>query len=60
MIHAFNAMAIFTAETYLLFIAIVFFNALSGSEAYAKMKRIDYKSGLLFAGPRSRVRSWAR
>jgi len=31
-------------------LAIVFFNALSGSEAYAKMKRIDYKSGLLFAG----------
>lgn len=30
-------------------LAIVFFNALSGSEAYAKMKRIDYKAGLIFA-----------
>jgi len=30
-------------------LAVVFFNALSGSEAYARMKRIDYKSGLLFA-----------
>ena len=30
-------------------LAIVFFNALSGSFAYAKMKRIDYKSGLIFA-----------
>lgn len=30
-------------------LAVVFFNALSGSEAYALMKRIDYKSGLLFA-----------
>jgi uncharacterized membrane protein YfcA len=31
-------------------LAIVFLNALSGSGAYARMKRIDYKSGLLFAG----------
>lgn len=30
-------------------LAVVFFNALSGSWAYAKMGRIDYKSGLLFA-----------
>ena len=30
-------------------LAVVFFNALSGSEAYALMRRIDYRSGLLFA-----------
>jgi len=30
-------------------LAVVFFNALSGSVAYARMSRIDYKSGLLFA-----------
>jgi uncharacterized membrane protein YfcA len=30
-------------------LAVVFFNALSGSAAYAKMKRIDYRSGLLFS-----------
>ncbi len=30
-------------------LAVVFFNALSGSLAYARMKRIDYKSGILFA-----------
>ncbi len=30
-------------------LAVVFFNALSGSVAYARMKRIDYTSGLLFA-----------
>ncbi len=30
-------------------LAVVFFNALSGSIAYAKMKRIDYKSGLVFS-----------
>ncbi|MCP4179358.1 MAG: sulfite exporter TauE/SafE family protein [bacterium] len=30
-------------------LAVVFFNALSGSCSYAKMKRIDYKSGLLFS-----------
>ncbi|MEJ2724768.1 MAG: sulfite exporter TauE/SafE family protein [Deltaproteobacteria bacterium] len=29
-------------------LAVVFFNTVSGSEAYAMMKRIDYKSGLLF------------
>jgi uncharacterized membrane protein YfcA len=31
-------------------LAVVFFNTLSGSEAYALMKRIDYKTGFLFAG----------
>lgn len=30
-------------------LAVVFFNALSGSWAYARMRRIDYKSGLMFA-----------
>jgi uncharacterized membrane protein YfcA len=30
-------------------LAVVFFNALSGSETYAFMGRIDYKSGLMFA-----------
>ena len=30
-------------------LAVVFFNALSGSVAYARMKRIDYKSGTIFA-----------
>jgi hypothetical protein len=30
-------------------LAIVFFNAFSGSCAYARLKRIDYKSGLFFA-----------
>jgi uncharacterized membrane protein YfcA len=30
-------------------LAVVFFNALSGSESYAHMKRIDYKSGSMFA-----------
>lgn len=30
-------------------LAVVFFNALSGSFAYRKMKRIDYRSGLLFS-----------
>ncbi|MDD5706813.1 MAG: sulfite exporter TauE/SafE family protein [Kiritimatiellae bacterium] len=30
-------------------LAVVFFNALSGSCAYARMARIDYRSGLLFA-----------
>jgi uncharacterized membrane protein YfcA len=30
-------------------LAVVFFNALSGSEAYAMMKRIDYRSGLMFS-----------
>jgi uncharacterized membrane protein YfcA len=30
-------------------LAVVFFNALSGSAAYARMKRIDYRSGLMFA-----------
>ncbi len=30
-------------------LAVVFLNALSGSVAYARMKRVDYRSGLLFA-----------
>ncbi|HXG22943.1 MAG TPA: sulfite exporter TauE/SafE family protein [Chthonomonadales bacterium] len=30
-------------------LAVIFFNALSGSGAYARMKRIDYRSGLLFS-----------
>ena len=30
-------------------LAVVFFNTLSGSEAYGLMKRIDYKTGFLFA-----------
>ncbi len=30
-------------------LVVVFFNALSGSIAYFRMKRIDFKSGLLFA-----------
>lgn len=30
-------------------LAVVFFNALSGSIAYARMRRIDYQSGLLFS-----------
>lgn len=30
-------------------LAVVFFNAFSGSVAYARMKRVDYKSGLIFS-----------
>lgn len=30
-------------------LAVVFFNAFSGTTAYARMKRIDYRSGTLFA-----------
>ncbi|HEY3251598.1 MAG TPA: sulfite exporter TauE/SafE family protein [Ignavibacteria bacterium] len=30
-------------------LAVVFFNASSGSIAYSRMKKIDYKSGLIFA-----------
>jgi len=30
-------------------LAVVFFNALSGSLAYARLKRIEYRSGLLFS-----------
>lgn len=30
-------------------LAVVFFNALSGSLAYARMKRVDFKSGIAFA-----------
>jgi Predicted permeases len=30
-------------------LAVVFFNALSGSFVYSRMKRIDYKSGIIFA-----------
>ena len=31
-------------------LAVVFFNAVSGTIAYARQHRIDYRSGLLFAG----------
>lgn len=31
-------------------LAVVFFNSLSGTLAYARSKRIDYKSGSIFAG----------
>ncbi len=30
-------------------LAVVFFNALSGTIAYARMKRVEYRSGLLFS-----------
>lgn len=30
-------------------LSIVFFNALSGSFAYARMRRVDYRTGILFA-----------
>jgi uncharacterized membrane protein YfcA len=30
-------------------LAVVFFNSISGAGAYARLKRIDYKSGLMFA-----------
>jgi uncharacterized membrane protein YfcA len=30
-------------------LAVVFFNALSGSLAYSRMKRVDYKSGVMFS-----------
>lgn len=30
-------------------LAVVFFNGVSGSYAYSRMRRIDYKSGMLFA-----------
>ena len=30
-------------------LAVVFFNALSGSIAYMRLKRVDYRSGILFA-----------
>ena len=30
-------------------LTVVFFNALSGTIAYARMKRVDYRSGLMFA-----------
>src|SRR5262244_4437181 len=30
-------------------LAVVFFNALSGSFAYARMKRVDYRSGIFFS-----------
>jgi uncharacterized membrane protein YfcA len=30
-------------------LAVVFFNALSGSFAYARMKRVDYQSGIIFS-----------
>jgi uncharacterized membrane protein YfcA len=31
-------------------LAVVFLNALSGSAAYARQRRIDYRSGLMFSG----------
>jgi len=31
-------------------LTVAFFNALSGSIAYGRMKRIDYRSGMVFAG----------
>ena len=30
-------------------LAVVFFNAASGTSAYARMRRVDYRSGLMFA-----------
>jgi hypothetical protein len=30
-------------------LAVVFFNALSGSFAYIRLKRVDYRSGILFS-----------
>jgi uncharacterized membrane protein YfcA len=30
-------------------LSVVFFNALSGTAAYARMKRVDYRSGIMFA-----------
>jgi len=43
-------------------LAVVFFNALSGSIAYGRQRRIDYRSGLVFGAAtlpaRSVVRSW--
>ena len=39
-----------TAETITaISLAVVFFNALSGSIAYARMRRIEYRSGLIFS-----------
>ena len=35
-------------------LAVVFINSLSGAGAYARLKRIDYKSGLMFAAARFR------
>lgn len=40
----------YTAETVTsMSLAVVFFNALSGSVAYARMGRIEYRSGLIFS-----------
>ena len=39
-------------------LAVTFFNALSGSLAYARMRRIDYKSGVLFQPQLFPVRFW--
>ena len=41
-------------------LAVVFFNALSGVPAYAIMRRIDYKSGLMLAGRRGSRRGHRR
>jgi uncharacterized membrane protein YfcA len=43
-------------------LAVVFFNAASGSWAYARMKRIDYRSGLVFAAatiPGAMIGAWS-
>jgi uncharacterized membrane protein YfcA len=37
------------AEITSISLAAVFFNAISGSAAYARLRRIDYRSGLIFA-----------
>ena len=39
-------------------LAVIFFNALSGTFAYSRMGRIDYRSGLLLLWSRYRVQSW--
>src|SRR5437870_12670473 len=40
----------FTADTVAgISLAVVFFNAASGTLAYARMRRIDYKAGTIFA-----------
>src|SRR3954451_14075280 len=43
-------------------LAVVFFTALSGSIAYARLRRIDYRTGLIFAVagvPGSILGSWS-
>lgn len=41
-------------------LAVVFFNALSGSAAYARLKRIDYVTGLIFAATAREPRRFDR